>query len=178
MKEKITLKRIAIFVFILAIIFFVYMVYIAKAWSYLSKNPKACINCHVMNTQYATWQHSAHGVAGVTCVECHLPTDSFIDKYKSKAIDGWNHTVAFTFDTYDPAIKIGEDGARRVQKNCISCHASLASKIVENADKYHNFDQPYVENGRKCWDCHKSTPHGKVRSVTTTPHNLGVKEVK
>ena len=178
MKEKSTLKIIAIIAFIIAAIFFVYMAYIAKAWSYLSKDPKACINCHVMNTQYATWQHSAHGVAGVTCVECHLPTDSFINKYKSKAIDGWNHTLAFTFDTYNPAIKISEDGARRVQDNCISCHASLTSQIVTNADKYHNFVQPYVENGRKCWDCHKSTPHGKVRGTTTTPHNLGVKEVK
>ena len=178
MKEKSTLKIIAIIAFIIAVIFFVYMAYISKALSYLSKDPKACINCHVMNTQYATWQHSAHGVAGVTCVECHLPTDSFINKYKSKAIDGWNHTVAFTFNTYKPAIQISEDGARRVQENCISCHASLASQIVSNADKYHNFDQSYVENGRKCWDCHKGTPHGKVRSITTTPHNLGVKEVK
>lgn len=178
MKEKSTLKIIAIIAFIIAVIFFVYMAYISKALSYLSKDPKACINCHVMNTQYATWQHSAHGVAGVTCIECHLPTDSFINKYKSKAIDGWNHTVAFTFNTYKPAIQISEDGARRVQENCISCHASLTSQIVSNADKYHNFDQPYVENGRKCWDCHKGTPHGKVRSITTTPHNLGVKEVK
>lgn len=178
MKEKSTLKSVAIIAFIIAAIFFVYMAYISKALSYLSKDPKACINCHVMNTQYATWQHSAHGVAGITCVECHLPTDSFINKYKSKAIDGWNHTLAFTFDTYEPAIKISEDGARRVQNNCISCHASLTSQIGTNADKYHNFVQPYVENGRKCWDCHKGTPHGKVRGITTTPHNLGVKEVK
>ena len=178
MKEKSTLKMIAIIAFIIAAIFFVYMAYIAKAWSYLSKDPKACINCHVMNTQYATWQHSAHGVANVTCVECHLPTDSFFNKYKAKAIDGWNHTLAFTFNTYDPAIKISDDGARRVQDNCISCHSSLTSGIAANADKYHNFRQPYVENGRKCWDCHKSTPHGKVRGTTTTPHNLGVKEVK
>lgn len=178
MKEKSTLKIIAIIAFIIAAIFFVYMAYIAKAWSYLSTDPKACINCHVMNTQYATWQHSAHATQGITCVECHLPTDSFINKYKAKAIDGWNHTLAFTFDTYDHAMKISEDGARRVQDNCISCHASVTSTLATNADKYHNFKDDYVANGRKCWDCHKEVPHGKVRGLTTTPHNLGVKEVK
>ncbi|NKQ41271.1 MAG: cytochrome c nitrite reductase small subunit [Sulfurovum sp.] len=178
MREKSTVKIIAIVAFIIALIFFAYLAYISKAWSYLSKDPKACINCHVMNTQYATWQHSAHGNAGITCVECHLPTDGFVKKYTAKAIDGWNHTVAFTMNTYKHAIEMSDDGARRVQENCISCHASITSTLVNNADNYHNFDQPYVENGRKCWDCHKGTPHGKVRGITTTPHNLGVKEVK
>ena len=175
-KNNLILKKIAISTFVVALLFLVYMVFLSEMPSYLSKDPKACINCHVMNTQYATWQHSAHGVAGVTCVECHLPTDSFFEKYYAKTIDGWNHSVAFTMETYDPAMKISEYGAKRVQENCMSCHGSLASVITENADKYHNFEEPYVENGRKCWDCHKSVPHGKVRSVTSTPYNLGVKE--
>jgi len=119
-----------------------YILRISNAVSYLSDNPETCINCHVMNPQYATW----------------------------------NHSVAFTMETYDPAMKISDYGAKRVQENCMSCHGSLASIITENADKYHSFDEPYVENGRKCWDCHKSVPHGKVRSVTSTPYNLGVKE--
>ncbi len=178
MKESSTVKKLALFVFFIAVGLFIYTVYISKAWSYLSKDPKACINCHVMDTQYATWQHSSHGIAGVTCVECHLPTDSFVNKYMAKARDGWNHSVAFTLRTYDNAMQISDDGARRVQENCISCHASLASTLGENADKYHKFSQPYVENGRKCWECHKSVPHGKVRSLTTTPYNLGMKDFK
>jgi len=178
MNENNTIKKISVGLFLIAIGVFGYLLYISKALSYLSKDPKACINCHVMNTQYASWQHSAHGVAGVTCVECHLPTDNFINKYKAKAIDGWNHSKAFTLNTYDHAMKISDDGAKRVQENCISCHSSLTSTIVANADKYHNFDQPYVENGRKCWDCHKGTPHGKARSITSVPNNIGVKEVK
>ena len=170
------LKWLSIFAFSIAVLFFGYMVQLSEMPSYLSKDPKACINCHVMNTQYATWQHSSHGVAGVTCIECHLPTDNFFEKYYAKTVDGWNHSVAFTMDSYDPAIKISDDGAERVQKNCISCHESLASEIVTNADKYHNFNQKYVATGRKCWDCHKNVPHGKVRSINSTPFNLGVKE--
>lgn len=177
MKENKTIKKIAIWVFLIAIGGFGYMLYISKAFSYLSSDPKACINCHVMNTQYASWQHSSHA-REATCIECHLPTDGFIKKYMAKAIDGWNHSKAFTLNTYDHAMKISDDGARRVQENCISCHKSITSTLVNNGDKYHNFDEPYVENGRKCWSCHKSVPHGKVRSITSTPHNIGVKELK
>jgi len=171
------IKKIAIFTFVIALLFFFYMIYLSKALSYLSKDPKACINCHVMNTEYATWQHSSHA-REATCIECHLPTDGIINKYISKARDGFNHTVAFTFDTYDHAIKISKDGERRVQENCISCHKSIVSTLGSNADKYHNFNDENVENGRKCWSCHQEVPHGKVRALTTAPHNLGVKEVK
>ncbi len=171
------IKKVAIFASVIAIIIFIYLIYLSKAFSYLSKDPKACINCHVMNTQYATWQRSSHA-RDVTCIECHLPTDGVINKYIAKSVDGWNHTVAFTFDTYDNAIKISDDGASRVQKNCISCHRSIVSTLIYNADKYHNFDDENIENGRKCWSCHKEVPHGKVRSLTSAPDNLSVKEIK
>ena len=177
MKKKSTLQKIAILAFLIAIGFFIYLIIAAKALSYLSTDPKACINCHVMNTQYATWQHSSHAERA-TCVECHLPTDGFIDKYVAKAKDGFNHTLAFTLDNYDHAMKISDDGAKRVQKNCISCHSSITSVVSSNANKYHNFDDENVENGRKCWSCHKQVPHGKVRGLTTTPYNIGVQEVK
>ncbi len=177
MKNKTTLQKIAILAFIIAIGFFIYLIIAAKAFSYLSTDPKACINCHVMNTQYATWQHSSHAQRA-TCVECHLPTDGFINKYMAKARDGFNHTLAFTLNTYDHAMRISDDGASRVQKNCISCHKSVTSVIGTNADKYHNFDDEHVENGRKCWSCHKQVPHGKVRGLTTTPYSLGLREVK
>ena len=75
-------------------------------------------------------------------------------------------------------MKMSEDGAKRVQENCISCHKSIVSTITSNADKYHNYDSPEVATGRRCWECHKSVPHGKVRAINTTPNNLGVKEVK
>ncbi len=173
----INIKNITILVGIVAIICFAYIIYASKMPSYLSNDPKACINCHVMNTQYATWERSAHARVA-SCVDCHLPTDSFFDKYYAKSVDGWNHSVAFTLDTYDHSMKISDYAAERIQKNCISCHSSLASQMTQNASGYHNFDDNTVKNGRRCWDCHKSVPHGKVRGITTTPHNLGVKELK
>ncbi|MFV0482152.1 MAG: cytochrome c nitrite reductase small subunit [Campylobacteraceae bacterium] len=167
----------ALIAFVVAIGFFIYMLNISKAFSYLSTDPKACINCHVMNTQYATWQHSSHASAA-TCVDCHLPQDGLVNKYLAKAIDGYNHGVAFTFNTFDNAIVISDHGAKRVQENCVTCHASLASTLIANNDRYHQFGDDAIKSGRYCWECHKEVPHGKVRGLTTTPDNLGVKYVK
>jgi len=44
----------------------------AKGFSYLSTDPRACMNCHVMNAQYDAWRMSGHRHTA-TCVECHLP---------------------------------------------------------------------------------------------------------
>lgn len=177
MKKENVLKAASLLISLVAIALFVNLVIASKATSYLSSDPKACINCHVMNTQYATWQHSSHA-RQAACIDCHLPRDDFFAKYLAKARDGFNHTWAFTFNTYEHAMRISKDGAARVQKNCISCHKSLASGIVGNADLYHNFNDPNIEGGRKCWSCHSHVPHGKVRGLTTTPDNLGIKEVK
>ncbi len=44
----------------------------AEGLSYLSKDPEACANCHIMNPQYDSWQKASHHTAA-TCVDCHLP---------------------------------------------------------------------------------------------------------
>lgn len=160
--------------FVIAIGIFIYMINISKAISYLSSDPKSCINCHVMNTSYATWQNSSHAQRA-SCVECHLPRHGFLEKYLAKTRDGWNHSVAFTLNTYDQSIKISDDGAKRVQANCISCHAKLTETMRENDERYLKFSHDSSPSERKCWDCHREVPHGKVRSLTTTPNNLGVR---
>ena len=151
----------------------VHLIEESKATSYLSSDATACIHCHVMESYYATWQHSSHAQRA-TCVECHLPVDSYIDKYKSKTLDGLNHSVAFTFNGYGKRILITDDGARRVQENCVRCHSSSSRTIIKNVDRYHAFDGDAL-GGRKCWDCHKHVPHGRVRSINAAPNNLGVK---
>ena len=42
----------------------------AKGGSYLTNDPAACANCHIMDEHYAAWQKSSHhAVAG--CNDCH-----------------------------------------------------------------------------------------------------------
>jgi len=57
-----------------------YLFYISKAYSYLSDNPKACVNCHIMAPEYATWNHSSHG-RNTVCNDCHIPHDNVFRTY-------------------------------------------------------------------------------------------------
>lgn len=155
----------------------IYLIKISKALSYLTADPKACINCHVMNTQYATWQHSSHA-RSATCIDCHLPTGDAVAKYLAKARDGWNHATAFTLGTYRQRITISADGAARVQTNCMSCHARLAMLLRDNSDSYHDFHGIADSDDIRCWTCHRDVPHGLVRGLSATPYNLGVRELQ
>ena len=154
---------------------FVYVVNESKMLSYLSSDPKVCINCHTMNTHYATWQHSFHREKA-SCVDCHLPRDSFVNKMLAKARDGYNHSVAMTLGSYGYNLRISDNAATRIQDNCISCHGEIISEMLDNSKLYEVADS-HVQMGRLCWDCHREVPHGTTRNLTTTQNNLGVKEL-
>lgn len=176
MQNNSLLKLSAVITLLVAVSLGSYVAYESKAHSYLSSDPKACINCHVMNTQYATWQHSSHAQTA-TCIECHLPTEGFFRKYMAKARDGFNHSFAFTFNTYDQAIRVSENGARRIQENCVRCHSALVSTFIQSGVTR---GQSHIEikSQRTCWSCHIDVPHGRARGLSSTPFNLGVREVK
>ncbi len=154
---------------------FAYVVNESRMLSYLSSDPKVCINCHTMNTHYATWQHSSHREKA-TCVDCHLPRDSFANKWIAKAKDGLNHSLAMTLGSYGSNLRITDDAARRIQDNCISCHREAVSQMLATSELYHT-PEADVQMGRQCWDCHREVPHGTTRTLTATQNNLGVKEL-
>ncbi|BCR05303.1 c-type cytochrome [Desulfuromonas versatilis] len=147
----------------------------SRMLSYLSSDPKVCINCHTMNTHYATWQHSSHREEA-TCVDCHLPRDSFLNKMIAKSRDGFNHSLAMTLGSYGSNLRVTDDAARRIQDNCISCHQEAVSQMLANSELYQHGDAD-VQMGRRCWDCHREVPHGTTRNLTTAHNNLGVKEL-
>lgn len=164
MKIVATCSVVAVFVV------FGYLVAESQMLSYLSNEPEVCINCHTMNTHYATWQHSSHR-AEATCVDCHLPHDSFTAKMLAKARDGFNHSKAMTFGTYGANLRISDDAASRIQENCIRCHDSLVSQMIENAHRYSRASS-HVRGGRMCWDCHRGLPHGVTRNLSATQQNF------
>ncbi len=176
METKSTMKYVAV-VSVLALIgMFAYLVHASRFFTYFTEDPKVCINCHTMNTQYATWQHSSHRERA-TCVECHLPQESLVAKLVAKSRDGFNHSYAMTFRTYEGRnIGASASAQKRIQVNCIACHREMVSQMTANA-------QLYVEGGdtdqigRKCWGCHRSVPHGRARGLNATPDNIGVKEI-
>ncbi len=175
METEKVMKYVATISVVVAVGLFAYVVKASNMISYFSSDPKVCINCHAMNTHYATWQHSSHRDRA-TCVECHLPRDTFSNKMLAKSMDGFNHSVAMTFRTYGLKIRATENAADRIQKNCTMCHRDIVSQMLDNHSLYQSTSNS--ENAdRRCWDCHRDVPHGSNSQLTATPDNIGVKEL-
>ena len=142
------------------------LMYVSNFFSYLSDSPKTCVNCHIMGPQYATWFHSAHREYA-TCNDCHVPQDNVFHTYYFKAMDGLRHSTLFTLKMEEQAITIKNAGKIAVQNNCKRCHQNAINEIA--AMNFYQQDSKHPEE-RRCWECHKTTPHGKVRSLSATPY--------
>ncbi len=126
----------------------------AKGLSYLSRDPAACANCHIMQTQYDAWQKASHHHVAV-CVDCHVP-ESFIPKYLVKAENGWRHGKLFTTGGFVEPIVVQQAGREILQANCIRCHRDLTADMRAGADALgssHDSDLP-------CTHCHANVGHG------------------
>lgn len=145
---------------------FSYLFYVSRAHSYLSDNPETCINCHLMAPQYATWQHSAHREVA-TCNDCHVPHNNVFNQYFFKAMDGLRHATIFTLRAEPQVIRIKEAGISVVQENCKRCHTNTNERVGLTTITY---DDTKHGLGKLCWECHREVPHGRVKSLSSTPH--------
>ena len=121
----------------------------AEGTSYLSTDPAACANCHIMQSQYDSWQKASHHTVA-TCVDCHLP-DDFVGKYVAKCVNGWNHSKAFTLQDFPEPIHITPRNADILQASCERCHAALLR------DQYAAFEG----GAPRCTRCHADVGHGE-----------------
>ncbi len=124
----------------------------AEGLSYLSSDPAACANCHIMQPQYDSWQKSGHHHVA-TCVDCHLPHD-FVGKYIAKAENGYHHSVAFTAQNFHEPIMIKEKNAKILQHNCESCHSDMIHDIHVMAAPEGSAEPV------NCVHCHAYVGHG------------------
>lgn len=147
---------------------FSYTAYISNSISYLSDEPETCINCHIMVPQYSTWKHSSHREVA-NCNDCHVPHNNVVNKYYFKAKDGLRHASVFTMRNEPQVIFIKEEGADVVHQNCIRCHTDQINhpKLVADVQNH----QAHMED-RKCWDCHREVPHGRVNSLSSSPNAI------
>jgi cytochrome c nitrite reductase small subunit len=102
----------------------------AKGYSYLTNDPAACANCHIMSEHYAAWQKSSHHNVA-TCNDCHTPHD-FVGKYTTKALNGFWHSFYFTTGNYPDPLRITEtiehgtaEYDQDEQLQCTSCHVNV-----------------------------------------------------
>lgn len=129
--------------------------YYGEGLSYLSKDPKACVNCHIMQSQFDSWQKASHHTSA-TCVQCHLPHD-FVNKYIAKAVNGYNHSKAFTFQDFHEPIMITEENSVILQNNCIDCHKDITENLAHGG-----YNGP---DAVKCVKCHQTVGHGETMGL-------------
>jgi cytochrome c nitrite reductase small subunit len=126
----------------------IYVFYIAKGYSYLSNDPRACINCHVMTDQYRSWSASSHH-AFTSCNSCHVP-EGIVSKYLTKAEHGFRHSWAFTSGVFVDPIRMKPSSERVVEANCRTCHQAH----IEVPGRFRDRGAP-----ESCIRCHSGVGH-------------------
>ena len=132
---------------------------VSEAYSYISDDPKACVNCHIMTTQYASWERSSHREVA-TCNDCHVPHENIVRKYAFKAKDGMRHSFMFTFRMEPQVIRAIPASKQAIYDNCLRCHEQKQLSRVNLL----------CTSGRSCTDCHRYVPHGDANSLSASPN--------
>ncbi len=125
----------------------------AKGLAYFSNDPAACANCHIMGDYFDSWLQSGHH-GRATCNDCHTP-HSPVAKLITKADNGWNHSVKFTLQNFAEPIRIRPVNARKLQANCLYCHAEFVAEIRGAA--------AHGSSDVECTRCHAGVGHGPRR---------------
>lgn len=119
----------------------------AKGWSYMTDDPGACANCHVMEEQYTAWMRSSHR-AVAACNDCHTPPG--LSKWVAKASNGYHHSYAFTSGDFPDVIQITPKNLEIVEGRCRGCHED----IVHAVDTSHDGNERTA-----CTTCHARVGH-------------------
>jgi cytochrome c nitrite reductase small subunit len=133
-------------------------VVVTDAPAYAGTAPETCANCHVMDSMYENYYHSAHKPWAV-CADCHLPHDNFVHYYAEKGRQGISDVYVFTTGQVPEVIHAQPRIKNIIQENCIHCHEDTVESIVMGA-------QPF---DRYCWECHRSIAHGP-RGASMVPY--------
>ena len=127
----------------------------AKGYSYLTNDPAACANCHVMQDHFDAWTRSSHR-AVATCNDCHTPP-GLVPKYVTKARNGFWHSFYFTFGGYPDPLRITPRNHDVTEQACRNCHADLTASIEPPFELLPS-DAGHAP-GLTCTRCHNTVGH-------------------
>ena len=123
----------------------------ARGSSYLTNDPRACANCHIMNEQYDGWVKGSHR-AVAACNDCHTPP-GLVPKYWTKALNGFWHSFAFTTGRFPEPIRITPRNRAVTEKACRHCHAEVVQQMDGGTPTHGEREQV------SCLRCHTSVGH-------------------
>ncbi len=96
--------------------------------SYLSNDPAACANCHIMQDHYDSWLNSSHKHVAV-CNDCHLSPHP-VGKWIVKMDNGFFHSLAFTTGDFHEPIQIKPRNRAVTQNACLKCHQDFVHGML------------------------------------------------
>src|SRR5688500_4305957 len=99
----------------------------ARGGAYLTNDPAACANCHIMSEHYSAWLKGSHRNVA-TCNDCHTP-HNLIGKYAVKAKNGFWHSFYFTVGGYPDPLRITEGNREVTEEACRYCHQPITAAI-------------------------------------------------
>lgn len=143
--------------------------YMLRAHTYLSDDPAACVNCHIMAPYYATWFHGSHS-RDATCNDCHVPHENAVKKWAFKGMDGARHVAVYLVKGEPQVLQAIPESSQVIMNNCIRCHTRLNTEFVKTGRV--DYMMARVGEGKACWDCHRDVPHGGKNSLASTPSAL------
>jgi cytochrome c nitrite reductase small subunit len=131
----------------------------ARGYSYVTDDPAACANCHVMSEQYASWMKSSHRSVAV-CNDCHTPHD-FLGKYATKARNGFWHSYYFTLGGFHEPIQATARSREIAETACRDCHGAITSMLLhgEEVPDFDESGQPDAGRALACTRCHMDVGH-------------------
>lgn len=153
------LKKILLIIsFSLFLGFLTYLLIYSQSIEYLSSHSTMCAKCHVMESQYSTWNHSSHRQYA-KCVDCHLPNNNFLSYYFAKGRDGIKDLSLFMLRKEKNLAQATHHTKDIIQQNCIRCHSNTITLMKDHIDHI-------GENTKRfCWECHRYIPHGRVKGL-------------
>ena len=125
----------------------------AKGYSYITNDPAACANCHIMRDHFYAWTRASHR-AVATCNDCHTPP-GLIPKYVTKARNGFWHSFYFTLGGYPDPLRITPRNHAVTEQACRKCHAELTASIEPIRS---SSPAPHAER-LSCTACHRTVGH-------------------
>jgi cytochrome c nitrite reductase small subunit len=125
----------------------------AKGYSYITNDPAACANCHIMQDHYDAWTRASHRSVA-TCNDCHTPP-GLIPKYLTKAQNGFWHSFYFTVGGYPDPLRITNRNRNVTEQTCRKCHDELTASI----EPVRSSSTPQHGDGLLCTTCHRTVGH-------------------
>jgi cytochrome c nitrite reductase small subunit len=129
----------------------------ARGYSYLTTDPAACANCHIMNPHFDAWLKSSHRAAA-GCNDCHTP-HALVPKYATKARNGFWHSFYFTTGNFPEPLRITGRNHEIVERACRDCHARLTASMRPGNEPPSEVHEYRSGRGVECTHCHRYVGH-------------------